>query len=159
MRLDHAITVAIEGDCPAADEDDLRAVVAHALAAEGVEESVAIGVVIVDDETIHQLNRDYLNHDEPTDIVTFPLGDDDGFVAGPGGMRRELGEMYISFERAAAQSADWGSDPEREIRFLVAHGVLHLLGWDDATTEERERMLTRQGEILADWVPLRRVAR
>ena len=74
-------------------------------------------------------------------------------------MRRELGEMYISFERAAAQSADWGSDQEREIRFLVVHGVLHLLGWDDATTEERERMLARQGEILADWVPLRRVAR
>ncbi|MFN8537546.1 MAG: rRNA maturation RNase YbeY [Thermomicrobiales bacterium] len=159
MRPDHAISIAIEGDCPAADEADLRAVVERALAAEGVQEAVAIGVVLVDDETIHQLNRDYLNHDEPTDIVTFPLDGDDDFIAGPGGMRRELGEMYISFERAAAQSADWGSDQEREIRFLVVHGVLHLLGWDDATTEERERMLARQGEILAGWVPLRRVAR
>src|SRR5689334_14442826 len=139
MSLDHAISVAIEGDCPAADEADLRAVVEHALAAEGVEESVGIDVVLVDDETIHRLNRDYLNHDEPTDIVTFPLDGDDGFITGPGGVRRELGEMYISFERAAAQSADWGSDQEREIRFLVVHGVLHLLGWDDATTEERER--------------------
>jgi probable rRNA maturation factor len=159
MAQVHVISVAIEGDCPAADEADLRAVVEHALAVEDVEESVAIGVILVDDETIHQLNRDYLNHDEPTDIVTFPLDGDDGFIAGAGGMRRELGEMYISFERAAAQSADWGSDQEREIRFLVVHGVLHLLGWDDATTEERERMLARQGEILTDWVPLRRVAR
>ena len=159
MRPDHAISIAIEGDCPAANEDDLLAVVAHTLAAEGVIESVAIGVVLVDDETIHRLNRDYLTHDEPTDIITFALDGDDDFVAGQGGMRRELGEMYISFERAAAQGADWGNDQEREIRFLVVHGVLHLLGWDDAMTEERERMLARQAEILAGWVPLRRVAR
>jgi probable rRNA maturation factor len=152
----HTIKVAIDGACPAADEADLRAVAAHALAAEGVETPVAIGIVLVDDEAIHRLNREYLDHDEPTDIITFPLAGDDDFVIGTGGMRRELGEMYISFERAAAQSAEWGSDPEREIRFLVVHGVLHLLGWDDATTEERERMLARQGEILAGWVPLRR---
>lgn len=159
MVLDHTISIAIEGDCPAADEEDLRAVVAHALAAEGVTEPVAVGVVLVDDETIHRMNREYLDHDEPTDIITFALAGDDDFVAGPGGMQRELGEMYISHERAAAQSVDWGSDQEREIRFLTVHGVLHLLGWDDATTEERERMLARQGEILAGWVPLRRVAR
>lgn len=154
----HTITVTIEGACPAADEADLRAVAAHALAAEGAANPVAIGIVLVDDETIHRLNREYLSHDEPTDIITFPLAEDDDFVVGLGGMRRELGEMYISFERAAAQSAEWGSDPEREIRFLVVHGVLHLLGWDDATTEERERMLARQEEILTGWVPLQREA-
>ena len=54
----HAISVAIEGECPAADEDDLRRVVAHALAAEGVTAPVAVGVVLVDDETIHRLNRE-----------------------------------------------------------------------------------------------------
>ena len=83
---------------------------------------VALGIVLVDDETIHRMNREYLAHDEPTDIITFAL-DDEGFITGPGGMPRELGEMYISYERAAAQSADWASDPEREIRFLVVHGV------------------------------------
>ncbi len=98
----------------------------------------------------------HLGHRGTTDIITFPLDGGDGFVAGPAGRRRELGEMYISHERAAAQSADWGSDPERELRFLVVHGVLHLLGWDDGTTEERERMLARQGDILAGWVPTRR---
>ena len=154
MPSNYNITVAIEGHCPAANERDLEAVAAHALAAEGVTDPVALGIVLVDDETIHRMNREYLAHDEPTDIITFALGDE-GFVTGPGGMPRELGEMYISYERAAAQSADWGSDPEREIRFLVTHGVLHLLGWDDATTEERERMLARQSEILADWAPPR----
>ena len=154
MPSKYAITVAIEGHCPSANERDLRAVAAHALVSEGVADSVALGIVLVDDETIHRMNREYLAHDEPTDIITFAL-DDDTFISGPGDIPRELGEMYISYERAAAQSADWESDPEREIRFLVVHGVLHLLGWGDATTEERERMLARQGEILADWTPRR----
>lgn len=152
---DHDITVAIEAAGAAADEGDLRAVALAALAAEGVAEAVALTVVIVDDAAIHALNRDYLGHDEPTDIVTFPLDDGGAFVAAPGDGRHELGEMYISHERAAAQSADWGSDPAGEIRFLVVHGVLHLLGWDDATDEERGRMLARQGVILAGWVPRR----
>ena len=155
MLLDHAITVSIEGSCPAADAADLAAVAACALAAEGVDAPVAIGVVLVDDATIHRLNRDYLDHDEPTDIITFPLESGDDFVVGRAEVRRELGEMYISYERAAAQSAEWGSDPERELRFLVVHGVLHLLGWDDSTSEERARMLARQGDILAGWVPVR----
>ncbi len=157
MPRTHAITVAIEGHCPAANERDLEAVAAHALGAEKVVDPVALGIVLVDDATIHRMNREYLAHDEPTDIITFAL-EDDTFITGPTGPGkppRELGEMYISYERAAAQSADWGSDPEREIRFLVVHGVLHLLGWDDATTEERERMLARQDEILADWTPRR----
>ncbi len=154
MPSKYAITVAIEGQCPAANEADLQTVAAHALAAERVTGAVALGIVLVDDETIHRMNREYLAHDEPTDIITFAL-DDEGFITGPGEMPRELGEMYISYERAAAQSADWDSDPEREIRFLVVHGVLHLLGWDDATTEERDRMLARQSEILADWTPRR----
>ena len=151
---DHTITVAIEAACPGAVVADLQGVAARALAAEGVAEPVALGIVLVDDAAIHELNRDYLRHDEPTDIITFALAADDDFVVGPGGLRRELGEMYISCERAAAQSADWGSDPEREVRFLVVHGVLHLLGWDDATPDARERMLARQAEILAEWVPL-----
>ena len=150
------ITIAIEVPCAAlAGEADLERVVAHTLAAEGVATPVAITVVVVDDATIHQLNRQYLQHDEPTDVITFPLDDaGDPFVRPPGGEWRELGGIYVSCERAAAQSAEWGSDPEREVRFLVAHGVLHLLGWDDATPDERARMLARQEELLAGWVPV-----
>lgn len=152
------VTVAIEAPCAGlAREADLQAVVARTLVAEGMTEPVAITVVLVDDATIHRLNRQFLRHDEPTDVITFPLdsapGAGDGFVGPAAGDRRELGEIYISCERAAAQSLEWGGEPEREVRFLVAHGVLHLLGWDDATDDDRARMLARQEEILAGWEP------
>ena len=150
-----AITIAIEIPCAAlAEEADLRAVALHTLAAEGVTAPVALTLVLVDDATIHDLNRRFLDHDEPTDVITFALDeaeDDDAFVLPTAGGFRQLGEIYISCERAAAQSAEWGSDPRREVRFLVAHGVLHLLGWDDATAEARAAMLARQEAILADW--------
>ena len=151
------IRVSVEPPCARlADEGDLRRVVAQALAAEGLNREVAVDVVVVDDATIHDLNRRFLDHDEPTDVITFALDDDDGDNGGgdfvtPG--PRQLGEIYISCERAAAQSAEWGNTPEAEVRFLAVHGVLHLLGWDDATAEDRERMLARQAAILAGWRP------
>lgn len=140
------VTVTIAASCAAlADETDLARVATRALAAEGVVEPVGVTIVVVDDATIHELNRRYLHHDEPTDILTFALADDVGFVApGP----RALGEIYLSCERAAAQCTDWGNTPEREIRFLVLHGLLHLLGWDDATPDDRQRMLDRQEALL-----------
>ena len=158
-----AITIAIEAPCAAlADESDLREVALHTLAAEGVAGAVALTIVLVDDPTIHDLNRRFLDHDEPTDVITFsldesPEGGDAPFVL-PGAFH-QLGEIYISCERAAAQSGEWASDPAREIRFLVVHGVLHLLGWDDATPEDRARMLARQEVILDSRDPRGEVAR
>ena len=150
-----AITIAIETPCAAlAEEADLRAVALHTLAAEGVTPPVALTVVLVDDATIHDLNRRFLGHDEPTDVITFALDGAQGdaaFVLPATAGRRQLGEIYISCERAAAQGAEWGSAPRREVRFLVAHGILHLLGWDDATVAARAAMLARQEALLADW--------
>jgi len=150
-----AITIAIETPCVTlAAEADLRAFALHTLVAEGVAQPVALTVVLVDDATIHDLNRRFLDHDEPTDVITFALDaadDDAAFVLPAADAFRQLGEIYISCERAASQSAEWGSEPRREVRFLVAHGVLHLLGWDDATAEARAAMLARQEAILADW--------
>ncbi len=153
-----SIRVTVEPPCARlVGEADLRRVVAHALAAEGATGEVAVDVVVVDDATIHDLNRRFLDHDEPTDVITFALdgGDGDEGDGGSGGFvtpgPRQLGEIYISCERAAAQSAEWGNTPEAEVRFLAVHGVLHLLGWEDATAEDRERMLARQAAILASW--------
>ena len=160
-----AITIAIEAPCTAtADEADLRSLALYALAAEGVNGSVALTVVLVDDQAIHELNRQYLAHDEPTDVITFALDEeaaatDAPFILPGEGTFRQLGEIYISCERAAAQSGEWASNPAREVRFLTIHGVLHLLGWDDATPEQRTRMLARQETILDEWIAAERVAR
>ena len=155
------ITIAIEPACgPLADGHDLHELVAYALASEGVQAAGALTVVLVDDAQIHDLNRRFLGHDEPTDVITFALGGgrDDGFID-PGDGVQEFGEIYVSCERAAAQSGEWGSNPEREVQFLVVHGLLHLLGWDDATPPARARMLARGAEILAGWASERGATR
>jgi probable rRNA maturation factor len=158
---DHAsITIAIDAPCASlTSEAELQAVVAYTLAAEGVTVPVALTVVLVDDAAIHALNRQFLAHDEPTDVITFPLDSSEDEFFLPAGAVRELGEIYVSCERAAAQSAEWDTTPAREVRFLVVHGVLHLLGWDDATAEDRALMLERQDALLAAWAAKRQEAR
>jgi probable rRNA maturation factor len=147
-----SLTITIETPCTAlAGEAELQSVIAYTLAAEGVTAPVALTVVLVDDATIHELNRRFLAHDEPTDVITFPLDNQDDEFFLPAEAARQLGEIYVSCERATTQSAAWGTTPAREVRFLVVHGVLHLLGWDDATTEDRARMLARQDTLLAAW--------
>ncbi len=153
----HDIDITIEPACAAlADADELRELVAYALEEEGVAGPAALSVVLVDDATIHDLNRRFLDHDEPTDVITLALDGGagaGGFVVPEGaGGGAGLGEIYVSCERAAAQSGEWGGSPEREARFLVLHGVLHLLGWDDATAEGRRRMLDRQEAILTGFL-------
>lgn len=149
------IDIAVEPACASlVNEDELRDLVIHALAAEGVAGPVALTVVLADDAAIHDLNRRFLDHDEPTDVISFAFdrADAAGSFITPGhdsNEPRQLGEIYVSCERAAAQSGEWGTTPAREVRFLVVHGVLHLLGWDDTTPEDRTRMLERQEEILA----------
>ncbi len=147
------ISVASPQETVPIDRGRMREIARHVLDGEGVTEA-EISLAFVDNLTIHRLNKQFLDHDEPTDVIAFALdGGDDGEGGGgfvtPG--PRQLGEIYISCERAAAQSAEWGNTPEAEVRFLAVHGVLHLLGWDDATAEDRERMLARQAAILAGW--------
>lgn len=140
------IVVTVEPACQAlASESDLRSLAKYALDVEGARAPGLLEINVVTDATIHDLNRRFLAHDEPTDVVTFALDRADGFVLpGP----PALGEIYVSCDRAVAQCAEWGHSARQELQFLVLHGVLHLLGWNDATAEERDRMLARQLALL-----------
>ena len=106
----------------------MRRVIENVLCGEGIDEAT-VGVVLVDDARIHAMNKEFLQHDYPTDIITFSL-EDDGID----------GEMYISIDTARRQAAEYDVSLTNELMRLAAHGTLHLAGYDDASTEERAQM-------------------
>src|SRR5215217_8120315 len=108
--------------------------VAAALAAEGLAGAIEVSVLVTDDATLHQLNRDYRNVDAPTDVLSFADDQESdstttAFVRPPDAPRY-LGDLAISYERVIAQAAEYEHSRERELTFLTVHGVLHLLGYD-----------------------------
>jgi probable rRNA maturation factor len=106
----------------------MHRVIENVLHGEGAREAV-VSVVLVDDERIHAMNKEFLQHDYPTDIITFPL--DDEVIDG---------EMYISMDTAIRQAAEYGVSLTNELMRLAAHGTLHLVGYDDTSPEERKHM-------------------
>lgn len=106
-------------------------------------------LVLTDDEGIRALNRDFLGRDAPTDVLAFSAREDadSAFVAAPE-MGGYLGDVIVSYPRAAAQAEAHGHPLEEELHLLVVHGMLHLLGYDHAGEEEKAAMWARQAAIL-----------
>ena len=100
-------------------------------------------IVLTDDARLHELNRDYLGVDAPTDVLSFPASETD-----PETGARYIGDILISVPRAQAQADTGGYPLESEVQLLVVHGVLHLLGHDHAQAKEKARMWKAQAEIL-----------
>jgi probable rRNA maturation factor len=100
-------------------------------------------IVLTDDARLHELNRDYLGVDAPTDVLSFPASETD-----PETGARYIGDILISVSRAQAQADTGGYPLESEVQLLVVHGVLHLLGHDHAQAKEKARMWKAQAEIL-----------
>jgi probable rRNA maturation factor len=100
-------------------------------------------IVLTDDEQLHHLNRDYLGVDAPTDVLSFPASETD-----PETGRRYLGDILLSVSRAETQALAAGHPLADEVRLLVVHGVLHLLGHDHAEADEKAEMWKAQAEIL-----------
>jgi len=101
-------------------------------------------VVLTDDDQLHELNRDYLGVDVPTDVLSFPAGDED-----PETGVRYLGDILISIPRAKKQAKAGGHPLEAEVQLLVVHGTLHLLGHDHAKAREKARMWKAQSEVMS----------
>lgn len=98
-------------------------------------------IVLADDAHLHELNRQFLDIDAPTDVLSFPSGDIDPETGHP-----YLGDVIISVERARQQAVDHSL--EDELRLLVVHGTLHLLGFDHADDEEKQQMWAAQSAVL-----------
>src|SRR3954454_14743892 len=133
------IKVASPQDVVPLDRARLREVARAVLEGEGVA-AASVSLAFVDNPTIHRLNKQFLDHDEPTDVLTFPL-------SGPGAKTLE-GEVVIGAEVARAQSAQRGHDEQAELALYVIHGLLHLCGYDDTTTVATRRMRERERHYL-----------
>jgi probable rRNA maturation factor len=122
------------------DRKLMREVVRRVLEGEGKTEH-EISLAFVDNPTIHRLNRQFLQHDEPTDVLSFPLSESS---------RKLAGELVIGAEVALAQATERGHDVQAELALYVIHGLLHLCGHDDhdpaaaATMRQRERHYLQQ---------------
>lgn len=113
-------------------------------------ENTSFNVIIVDNDYIHELNKTYRNIDRETDVITFALEDEDSVILAPE-TERILGDIYISYDKAKAQSEEYGHSFLREICFLAVHGFYHLLGYDHMTKEEEKIMFEKQEEVLSEY--------
>ncbi|MDF2591285.1 MAG: putative metal-dependent hydrolase [Clostridia bacterium] len=119
-----------------------------------VEEDYEVSISFVDNNEIKDLNKQYRNKDTATDVLSFPLmefeiseenyNNEEEYVQED----RLLGDIVISLERAEEQAVEYGHSFERELAFLVVHGVLHLLGMDHEVEEQEKEMIKKQEEIL-----------
>jgi probable rRNA maturation factor len=119
-----------------------------ALAGEGVTGSVILTLTLVDDEQMREINARHRGIDRPTDVLSFPLTDGTDAFALPPGAPRELGDVVVSYPRAAAQAREYGHSVERELAYLVVHGVLHILGHDHEVPAEQAVMRAREEAAL-----------
>ncbi len=102
-----------------------------------------LSIVLTDEARLQELNREYLGIDAPTDVLSFPAAETD-----PETGARYIGDILISVPRAQTQADAAGHPLESEVQLLVVHGVLHLLGHDHASPDEKARMWKSQAEIL-----------
>ncbi|HYH80728.1 MAG TPA: rRNA maturation RNase YbeY [Longimicrobium sp.] len=129
-----------EGVTPPVDPARVEAAVRHVLREEGVE-AAEISIALVGDDQIAALNDEYLDHDGPTDVISFALHE-----AG----EAPLGDVYVGVDQALRQAAEFGATPADEVVRLAVHGTLHVLGYDHPEGAERtgSEMFARQEELL-----------
>lgn len=118
------------------------------LEVEGASGDWEVTLIFTSDDIIQDMHRDFMGLDSPTDIMTFPYETEIQFSPEP---LDSGGDIVISIETAAVNAAEAGWELRDEIEFLVVHGILHILEWDDADGEARTAMLSRQTELIAEW--------
>ncbi len=141
----------------------VRRVAEHALEYESFGFDAEISVIFVDNERIREINKEHRGTDRATDVLSFPMLEFDPAKSAPENVLELsdcdlnengaviLGDIVISLERAAEQAAEYGHSLLREVAFLTAHSMLHLLGYDHVDDEHQARiMFKKQEEILQD---------
>jgi probable rRNA maturation factor len=133
----------------------LRKTVLECLKSEDIEFGCEVNILITDDRSIHEINRQFRNIDRPTDVLSFPMADMvKGKIVSPSeDYDRDkdllmLGDIVISTETAIRQAEEYGHSLQREITFLTSHGMFHLLGYDHIIKDDEEVMMSKQESVL-----------
>ena len=129
---------------------------AAALEEEGIDDTAEVSVTFVDNEGIRALNNEHRGIDRETDVLSFPLGDDDGYEIDPDNDAIMLGDIVISLECAAQQAEEYGHSYRREVAFLITHSLFHLLGYDHVNSEEEEKLMFGKQEKVLDKLGITR---
>jgi len=136
-RHRHAITVDISDRQKAmrVSARSLQRLVRNVLALEGID-AAEIGIRLVGDRSMAMLNRRWLSHEGPTDVITFPLSDEGAAVL--------VGDIVVSTETARRVAGELGWPARHELAYYVVHGLLHLAGYDDRSPTDRRAMRARE---------------
>jgi len=111
-------------------------------------EKCEFNIIIIDNEQIHKINKEYRGVDRPTDVISFALEDNNDITYTD---FRLLGDIYISIEKCYEQAKEYNHSRLREISFLTTHGILHLLGYDHMNPEDEAKMFSLQKELLNNY--------
>ena len=109
-------------------------------------DNLEFNVIIINNEEIHKINKEYRGIDRPTDVISFALEDYKDIKYEND--YRVLGDIYISIDKVKEQAKEYGHSEKRELAFLAVHGLLHLLGYDHMEKEDEKVMFSRQELIL-----------
>ncbi len=133
--------VLIRIDAGDLEEDFLKEISLKALRELGLDDA-ELSLLITDDEYIRRLNREFRGKDRPTDVLSFPMGDRiEGKIL--------LGDIAISYDTAKRQAKELGHSLREEVKRLLVHGLVHLLGYDhELGGEEEERFFEKEREVL-----------
>lgn len=124
-------------------EATIESVIEECLNIEGKSKDVEVSVSFVDNEEIRQLNKDFRNVDSSTDVLSFPMNENSDVFFTP-----LLGDIVISLERALEQSLEFGHTLEREVAYLTAHSMFHLLGYDHMNDEDKNLMREKEKQVM-----------
>ena len=134
-------------EIPAEWEEKINQVAAICLREEQLPEDIEVDLLFVDNEAIREMNLEYRDKDSATDVLSFPMYEPDEEIDDEEEVL--LGDIVISLERAQEQCEEYGHSLEREVMYLLVHGLLHLAGYDHMEEEDKKVMRTQEEKLLA----------
>ncbi|MGN0408005.1 MAG: rRNA maturation RNase YbeY [Bacteroides sp.] len=159
INIDNETDIKITPEIP--EEEIIRSVIEEAVNFEKCPYEVEVNVILTDNVSIHEINREYRDVDAPTDVLSFPMIEYDtpaGFdiieaadiedYFEPDTGELILGDIIVSVEKVMEQADKYGHSVKRELAFLVAHSMLHLFGYDHMEPDEAKVMEDKQNQIL-----------